>query len=154
VEKSLISHVEATHNSYPDGKLHYRHTTRAGNRNKCCKIRIIILSSTESRYVALCHCWSEFIFLRRLLIGLGFIQTSHSKIMEDNQSTIRQVYGNMKYSNSKHINPKFHFTREQRANGNVSVKCVNTKDNIAKLLTKPLTSNQTHYLSSLLLNSE
>ena len=160
VEIFLLSHVDATHNSYPDGKSHYGYTTRIGGRNngsilsKSCKIRIVTLSSTESEYVALCHCCTEVIFLRRLLVSLGFIQGSPSVIMEDNQSTIRQVYGNIKHSNSKHINPKFHFTREQIENGNVCVKYVNTKDNIADLLTKPLGNAQNKYLSSLILNSE
>jgi len=77
---------------------------------------------------------------------------SPSIIMEDNQSTIKQVYGNIKHNHSKHINPKFHYTREQIENGNISVKYVNTKDNIADLLTKPLGSVQNDHLSSLILN--
>ena len=160
VEVCMASNVDANFNSYRDGKSHYGYTIRIGRGkngsivSKSSKIRIVTLSSTESEYIALCHCCTEVIFLILLLEGLGFIQDIPTTIYEDNQSTINQVYGNMKHGNTKHINPKFHYTREQIRKGKVCVKYVKTEDNIADLLTKPLPTRQGQYLSSLILNSE
>jgi hypothetical protein len=160
VEVCMASNVDANFNSYRDGKSHYGYTIRIGRGkngsivSKSSKIRIVTLSSTESEYIALCHCCTEVIFLILLLEGLGFIQDIPTTIYEDNQSTINQVYGNMKHGNTKHINPKFHYTREQIRKGKVCVKYVKTEDNIADLLTKPLPTRQSQYLSSLILNSE
>jgi hypothetical protein len=92
--------------------------------------------------------------VQRLLDDLNIRQSKPSIIFEDNQSTISQVYGNVKLNVSNHINPKYYYTKEQITKGKISVKYVNTKENIADLFTKPLSAEHTYSLSSLLLNSD
>jgi hypothetical protein len=160
VKIGATGHADSTHNSYLDGKAHYGYSVRLSlERNgsiisKSGKIRNVTLSSVESESISLCQCTTEVIFVQRLLDDLGIHQSKPSIIFEDNQSTISQVYGNIKLNVSKHINPKYYYTKEQITKGKISVKYVNTKENIADLLTKPLSSEHTYYLSSLLLNCE
>jgi hypothetical protein len=160
VKISATGHADSTHNSYSDGKAHYGHSIRLSVEEngsiiaKSGKIRNTTLSSVESESISLCHCSTEVIFVQRLLDDLQIRQSKPSIIFEDNQSTISQVYGNIKLNVSKHINPKYYYTKEQITKGKISVKYVNTKENIADLLTKPLSSEHTYYLSSLLLNCE
>lgn len=43
---------------------------------------------------------------------------------------------------TKHIEIDFHFVREQVAKGNISVKHISSKDQLANIFTKPLSSTR------------
>ena len=46
----------------------------------------------------------------------------------------------------KHISPMHHHFRQFIINGNVDIKCVNTKEQIGDIFTKPLSSSAFNYL--------
>ena len=153
----IYCYVDASYNCYTDGKGHYGYTICIGRNNgsiyaKSSKMKVIALSSTEAEYVALCHAVSQIIFLRELMKQLGFAGNRPSIIYEDNLSCIKMVYGQLNHQTTKHINVRFHFTKDQVQKGEVEIIHCPTEEMIADVLTKPLASDQHHYLSLKILN--
>jgi len=157
VDFYIYCHVDASFNCYDDGKGHYGYTVCIGRNNgsifaKSSKLKIIALSSTEAEYVALCFATAEVIFLRELLRQLGFISNRPSIIYEDNLSCIKMIYGQLKHHTTKHINTRYHYTKDQVQKNNVEIVHCHTKEMIADVLTKPLAAEQHSYLARRLLN--
>ena len=99
-------------------------------------------SSTESEYIALSTASQEAIWLRRLLMNIGYQAKDPTTLFEDNQSTI-EMSKNPKYHNrTKHIDVLYHFIREHVNAGKIAVKYCNTKDMIADIMTKGLGKTQ------------
>jgi hypothetical protein len=92
--------------------------------------------STESEYVALYEAATEIVFLRNLLEELGFPQGGPTTIHEDNMSTIHMVQGHGKFHRQKHINVKYHYSRELLNEGVIRVDHCPTEDMVADILTK------------------
>ena len=153
----VYCHVDASFNCYIDGKGHYGYTISIGKNNgsiyaKSSKMKIIALSSTEAEYVALCFAAAEVIFLRELMKQLGFISDRPSIIYEDNLSCIKMIYGQLRHHTTKHINTRYHFTKDQVQKNNVQIIHCKTEEMIADILTKPLPTDQHIYLAGKLLN--
>lgn len=100
----------------------------------------ITLSTTESEYVALCEGTKEAIWLRDLLEDVGFGQSNGTKIFCDNLNTIRWVENPKHHHRTKHINKQLHYTREKHQIGLIEVQHVASEDQLADMLTKPLTA--------------
>jgi hypothetical protein len=110
------------------------------------------LSSAEAEYVALCDAATEIVFLRNLLRELGFNQTGPTIIYEDNKSCIDWAHGLYNHKRSKHINPKYHFTRQLIKHNRIKLKHCSTKQMLADILTKPLSSTNFSIFRKRLLN--
>ena len=153
----VYCNVDASFNCYIDGKGHYGFTISIGKNNgsiyaKSSKLKIVALSSTEAEYIALCFAVAEIIFLRELMKQLGFSSNRPSIVYEDNLSCIKMIYGQLKHHTTKHINTRFHFTKDQVEKNNVEIVHCNTKEMIADILTKPLPADQHIYLANKLMN--
>jgi hypothetical protein len=61
------------------------------------------------------------------------------RIMMDNMSAIALSKNPVLHDRSKHIKTKYHFIRECVDNGEVVLESVGTADQVADILTKPLT---------------
>jgi hypothetical protein len=61
------------------------------------------------------------------------------RIMMNNMSVIALSKNPVLHGRSKHIKTKYHFIRECVDNGEVVLKSVGTADQLADILTKPLT---------------
>jgi len=110
--------IDAGFHSYDDWKSQYGYNIAIGISSgsflsKCDKMKNVTLSSCESKYVSLCHCGTEVVDIRRFLNDFGFPQPNPTIIYEDNQSTIKQFYGQMNHNVTRHISPKFHFVKQQ-----------------------------------------
>jgi len=110
------------------------------------------LSSTEAEYVALCEAVTEVVWLRRLLPSIGFPQLEPTIIYEDNKSAIDMVHNRSRHQASKHINPKYHFTRAKQQKSIVDVVHIPTEEQRADLFTKALPTAQHHKLTDMMLN--
>jgi hypothetical protein len=99
---------------------------------------IIALSSTEAEYIALASAARESIWLRRFLNEIGLEQSGPSEIRVDNQSAIKLAHNPEFHKRSKHIEVKYHFTRELVEKKEINVKYVPTTEQLADILTKPL----------------
>lgn len=156
-EIKLHAYVDASHNCYEDAKGHYGICFSLGKNDgvfyaRSSKLKIVTLSSTESEYVAICEAATEVVFIRRLLSDIGFPQNKPTPIYEDNQSCIAMIHGQSNHQKSKHISPKYHYTREQVQIGEIEVKYIQTEEMTADILTKPLGSGPHGYLTRKILN--
>ena len=102
------------------------------------KQETVALSTTEAEYVAAAHAVKEAIWLRTLLEELGFKQNQPTKIYEDNSGCIAISKNPEKHKRTKHIDIKYHFLREQVNKNQVKLEYVNTTEQAADALTKPL----------------
>jgi hypothetical protein len=73
-------------------------------------------------------------------------------LYEDNQWCIDMLAGKSRHTASKHINPKFHYGRDQIDKGVVAVRYVSTVNQVADLFTKALGSKLFTPLQRRLLN--
>lgn len=119
-------------------------------------------STTEAEYKALSEATKEAVYVRRLLIELNInsdlkvpIGFSNSSIRDnlakaslptafdvhlhcDNQGSIKLANNPVFHARTKHIEGKHHFVRERVLEGEVTLSYINTAENPADLLTKPL----------------
>ena len=105
----------------------------------------IALSTAEAEYISLSSGLREVIPLMTLLkevAPLITVNTSspiiHCKVYEDNKSCISMATKQKYSARTKHIAIKYHHFRHHVTNGSISINYVNTHDQIADLLTKPL----------------
>ncbi|KNZ76962.1 Copia protein [Termitomyces sp. J132] len=81
----------------------------------------------------------ECIWLRMLLKAIGWDFTSNLMTMFcDNKAAILLSEDPTAHARVKHFDIKYHFIRERTHNGEIAIKYVNTRDNIADMFTKPL----------------
>jgi len=99
---------------------------------------IVTLSSTESEYVALCSAVTEEIWIRKFLREIGIKLHTPTPIMVDNLSSIGLAKTEQFHKRSKHIDTRFHFVREQVAKKEVDLQYIDTNNQLADILTKPL----------------
>jgi hypothetical protein len=85
---------------------------------------------------------TEIVFLRNLLSELGFPQRDATVLYEDNQSAIHMVNGRGSFQKSKHVNVKYHYTRDLIKKGLVNVVYCKTSDMRADILTKGLSKGK------------
>ena len=145
----LVGSVDASHNQYDDGRGHYGYSFSLGRGNgsfvaKSSKMRLNTLSSTESEYVAFCEATREAVWLRWLLADMGFPQKSATLIYEDNTSTIQMLEGAYNHKASKHVNPRFHYSRGAILDGVVRVEHLVTTEMESDMFTKALPT-QSHW---------
>ena len=157
-DMNLTVYVDAAYNSNPDAKGHFGYSFSLGRGNgsflaKSGKMKLTTLSSTEAEYVALCEAVREVVWVRQLMEDFGFPQSKPTVIFEDNKSCIDMVNGRSNHQASKHINPKFHFTRDKLKDGVIKVEHMPTGEMIADMLTKPLNAEMFRKFRDLILNN-
>lgn len=125
-----------------------RSTTMAGGAvSWASKLQATVaLSSTEAEYIAACAATQEAIVLRQLLSDIHCPQSEPTVIYEDNQSCICLSKNPVVSNRSKHIDIRYHFTREKVDNGEVELVYVSTEHQLADLLTKPLLTTKVEQL--------
>lgn len=108
----------------------------------------VALSTAEAEYMALTSAIQEAVYLRQMLGDLGAGPVGATVLNEDNQGCIALSKNNMTVGRSKHIDIKYHFSREKVESGEVVVQYCPTQEMLADGLTKPLASPQHHVLCS------
>lgn len=98
----------------------------------------VAASSTEAEYMALFEAVREALWLKSFLISINVIMTKPIVIFEDNNGCINISKNPVCHKRSKHIDVKYHFSREQVEKKVIDVKYVFTGNQLADLLTKPL----------------
>lgn len=100
---------------------------------------VVALSTTEAEYIALALGAKEAMWLKSLLHELGFDQRP-VELNVDNQSAIKLAKNPEFHKRTKHIDIKFHFVRDMCSEGDIKIVYVDSKNQIADMLTKSLTS--------------
>jgi len=98
----------------------------------------IALSTAEAEYVALSHAVQEAIWSRHLLKDLGYLQLEATPIYEDNHACIKIAKNDMVQARTKHINIRYHFSRQTTKSGEVKLIYCPTELMLADALTKAL----------------
>ena len=103
----------------------------------------VALSTMEAEYMALCDCVAECVWMRNFIEELG-IAVGTTLIYEDNQSCISFAQNPNENGRARHIDRKYHFTREKVEEKLVKLKYCPTEQMIADGFTKVLDKKK-HY---------
>lgn len=103
---------------------------------KSRKQATVALSTTEAEYISLCEATMEGCWIQKLLSDLN-INVPSMTIYEDNQSTIKLIKGSDQ-KRLKHIEIKYNFVKQKVEEGKLTILYINTKYQIADILTKPI----------------
>ncbi|KAK8596896.1 hypothetical protein V6N12_065375 [Hibiscus sabdariffa] len=97
-------------------------------------------STTEAEYIAASEAAKEAVWIKKFITELGVIPSISDAVdlYCDNNGAIAQAKEPRSHQRSKHILRRFHLIREIIDRGDVDICKVNTDDNIADPLTKPL----------------
>ena len=152
----LHCYVDASYNSSDDAKSQTGYVFTLGDDDAAFYSRSVkqvpvSLSSTEAEYIALCEAATEIVWLRQLLKDMGFPQESATTVFEDNMSCIDMAHGSGNHQRTKHINVRYHYTRELVLNNTIKLVHLSTADMIADILTKALPTDQFTKLRNMIL---
>eukprot|EP00253_Pinus_taeda_P031401 PITA_31401 len=100
---------------------------------------VVSLSTVEAEYVAATAATCQAVWLRRVLRDLCHEQENGTTIYCDNNSAIALSKNSVFHKRKKHIDTKFHFIRELVNNAEIVLQHYKTEDQLADILTKPLT---------------
>jgi len=114
------------------------------------KQSVVATSTTDAEYIAMCEAAKEVVWTRRLLDELRIYQGQATVIYCDNAAAKLLVENPVYHRRTKHIDVKFHYTREQIKNGLVEVKQVKSSNQLADFLTKNLSYSRFKFNCSLL----
>ena len=110
----------------------------------------VATSTAVAEYLALYEAALEVISSRHLLADLGYPQTNPSLVREDNTTCMEMTREDAPHKRTKHIDIRYHFTKEEITKGNLMVKHVSSESNLTDTLTKPLSRERFEALSKLL----
>ncbi|PKU61897.1 putative mitochondrial protein [Dendrobium catenatum] len=104
------------------------------------KQKTVSRSSTESEYRALAALSSDIIWLRRLLTDFDIPQNYPTKLYCDNMSAIALANNPVFHSKTKHIEIDQKFVRDHIQHNRIILHPINTKDQVADIFTKSLST--------------
>ena len=104
------------------------------------KQEVVAGSTMEAEYIALYHCTLQSVWIANFMDQIGFPLESPLEIKCDNEAAIAVANGGeLPFKRSKHMNVKYHKTRDYVNANEVSVTKVTSEDNLADQFTKVLT---------------
>ncbi|CAI6374264.1 unnamed protein product [Macrosiphum euphorbiae] len=102
----------------------------------------VAISSTEAEYLALASAIQEAMWLKGLLVEMCVIGADEQIVLyEDNQSCIKIAEEPRKHQRLKHLDTKYNFINESIANNEIKLEYVPSENQLADILTKPLSAS-------------
>jgi len=98
----------------------------------------VALSTTEAEYVAAASCCSQIVWMIQTLRDYGLSFSERVPLFCDSTSAISVGKNPCLHSKTKHIDVRFHFLRDQYEKGVIDLIHVESKNQLADILTKPL----------------
>lgn len=103
------------------------------------KQKSVAASSCKAKYMAAFESAQECIWLRALLKGIDYDVTAvPTPILCDNNAAINLSEDPTLHARVKHVDIKYHFLCERVQAGEICIRYVNTKFNVADIFTKAL----------------
>ncbi|XP_020677250.1 uncharacterized protein LOC110095891 [Dendrobium catenatum] len=102
------------------------------------KQKTVSRSSTESEYRALAAATADILWLQRLISDFGITSAEPTQLFCDNTSAIALAHNPVFHARTKHIEIDHRFIRDNIQNNNIHLQPISTIDQIADILTKPL----------------
>lgn len=106
------------------------------------KQRVVARSSTEAKYRSLASAASETVWLISLFNEQRLFINASLALLCDNLGAINLSFNPIQHSRMKHIQIDLHFIRDLVSKMILNVHHVNTADQLANLLTKPLSQQR------------
>jgi hypothetical protein len=103
-------------------------------------------STTKVEYIAACSASSKIVWLQKLLAGLFDLELEVTCIFFHNQSCIKLSENPMIHDKSKHLEIKYHYVRDMVQKGVVKLQYISIDEQIADVLTKPLSKIKFEYI--------
>lgn len=100
----------------------------------------VAVSSTEAEYMALFEAVKEALWLKSLATSININILKPIVIYEDNNGCISIAKNPTSHKRSKHIDIKYHFSREQVEKNIIKINYIPTGSQVADMFTKPLPS--------------
>lgn len=97
------------------------------------------MQKKKAEFIALCTTTKAVVWLRRLLKDLNCSKIGPTTIFSDNQRAITVMNTPESVKRSKHIEVQYFYTCEKQRDKEIKVKYINTQNQLADTLTKPLT---------------
>lgn len=101
---------------------------------------IVMLSTTESEYVAATHATKEAIWIRSLISQIFDTVLTTTPLFSDNKSAIALTTDHKYHGRTKHIDIRYHFIRWVVEEGKIQLVYCPTEDMVADVFTKALPS--------------
>ena len=92
----------------------------------------------EAEYIAASKATKEIFWYKKFATELGVMSSDAIPLYCDNNGAIALAKEPRSHQKSKHFERRFHLIRDYLEKSYIEVKRVNSKDNVADLLTKPL----------------
>nr|CAI72292.1 putative polyprotein [Phytophthora infestans] len=108
--------------------------------------RTVALSSAEAEYMALSLCTQEVLWTRAMLKDMGHEQVGATQVWEDNQGAIALASNAGYHARTKHVDIRHHFIRENVERSTIKVAYIDTKQQLADMLTKALGTKSLAFL--------
>ncbi|KAI0502594.1 hypothetical protein KFK09_017548 [Dendrobium nobile] len=104
------------------------------------KQKTVSRSSTESEYRALAAATADILWLQRLISDFGISLSKPTQLFCDNTSAIALAHNPVFHARTKHIEIDHRFIRDNIQNNNIHLQPISTIDQLADILTKPLST--------------
>lgn len=98
----------------------------------------VALSLTEAEYIALCNATTQALWLRQVLHEIKIDYESPIRLSCDNTSAVHAAENPSHHGRMKHIDIKYHFVGESIHEHLIRRHRVQSAENVADILTKPL----------------
>ncbi|GJV81348.1 hypothetical protein Tco_1517218 [Tanacetum coccineum] len=97
----------------------------------------LAISTTEAEYVSTGKACQQALWMKQALVDYD-IKLGDILVLCDNKGAIDLSKNLVLYSRTKHIEIRLHFLCDNVQKRNITIEKVNSEDNIANILTKPL----------------
>lgn len=103
---------------------------------------VVATSTTNAEYIAAYDATREIVWTRRILGKLGLRRSESTVLHCDNAAAEQLIKNPVFHRRTKHIDIKFHYTRDIMKQGLLTVKHIASNKQLADILTKPLTRDK------------
>ena len=92
----------------------------------------------QAEYIAACDAAKEAVWLQNLLENIDCMPDWPTVLFEDNNSCIAQTENPLHHKRTKHIDVYYHYTRQMVENEVIVLERIDTSEQLADIMTKPL----------------